>query len=372
MAETSKLLSEFQQATDLDLCLYSVKEEKIIESYTRPLAVLPKKHLLRDLAKEQDSQVQLKQEKYLSLLAAFPWKENLVVAWSTSYSLKGKGNYDRQVPLLSVERFRHLLFCLYWLLYQKEPVFRENIGQIATGDNLGLAMSDKRPSLAGYLAEEKIMADVRQGDLEKYNQDFRDFVQVGNFGRFNPTSLRSKKNIAIAATTLYTRAAIGGGLSIPEAYQVSDEIIKGIESDVQISNLYEYTRAIGEIFINRLCQQKRQAVSPLVYRAQQYVNEHLNPPPDLAEIAGQLHVSQSYLQHIFKEETGQGVKNYIDQQRLLKAKQLLRFSSDSVTDLAQQLGYSSPSQFSQFFKRLTGQSPQQFRKQADQKENTGR
>ncbi|MGM9905798.1 helix-turn-helix transcriptional regulator [Lactobacillus sp.] len=368
MLETTKLLSEFQQATDLDLCLYSVKEEKIIESYTRPLAVLPKKQLLRNLAKEQGKEVQLKQEKYLSLLAAFPYEQELIVAWSTSYSLKGKGNYDRQVPLLSVERFRHLVFCLYWMLYQREPVFNENIGQIATGDNLGMNLQDNQPTLEGRLAEEKIMTDVRRGDLDRYNHDFRHFVQVGNFGRFNPSSLRSKKDLAISATTLYTRAAIEGGLSIQEAYQLSDEIIKGIESDVQISNLYEYTRAIGEIFINRLCQQKRQAVSPLVYRAQQYISENLNPPPDLAEIAGQLHVSQSYLQHVFKEETGQGIKNYIDQQRLLKAKQLLRFSDESVTALAQQLGYSSPSQFSQFFKRLTGKSPQQFRKQVYEKE----
>lgn len=105
----------------------------------------------------------------------------------------------------------------------------------------------KSADYEGYLAEQELMEAVQLGNLDLYNQRFRSFIKEGNIGLLGAGKLRREKNLAISATTLYTRAAIRGGLAASEAYALSDQIINRLEKDTVISNFYEYSRAIGEI-----------------------------------------------------------------------------------------------------------------------------
>lgn len=98
----------------------------------------------------------------------------------------------------------------------------------------------------------------------------------------------------------------------------------------------------------------------LVDQTKLYVCEHLREPLSLSSIANALCVSPSHLSHTFKKVEDCGVIEYITAARIAKAKDLLRRSSLSVTEIAGEAGFSSIHYFSRVFKVKTGYSPSQY------------
>lgn len=77
-------------------------------------------------------------------------------------------------------------------------------------------------------------------------------------------------------------------------------------------------------------------------------------------ISEQLGVSRTQLWRIFKSETGQSLSDYIKDRRLKKASALLQTSKYRVSEVAFEVGFSSPQYFSRWFTKETGLSPSEF------------
>lgn len=82
----------------------------------------------------------------------------------------------------------------------------------------------------------------------------------------------------------------------------------------------------------------------------------------LESAAQQIGLTPAYLSRIFKKETGCTFSQYLNQIRIAKAKDLLRYSHLSLSDIAQQTGYGDQSYFTRVFRRITGISPGNYRK----------
>jgi AraC family transcriptional activator of pobA len=82
---------------------------------------------------------------------------------------------------------------------------------------------------------------------------------------------------------------------------------------------------------------------------------------DVAYFAGQLGVSARNLTEICKHCSGKGAKDIINGQLIAEAKRSLQFSSMPVKEIAYQLNFSAPDQFSHFFKKNTQLSPNDYR-----------
>lgn len=81
-------------------------------------------------------------------------------------------------------------------------------------------------------------------------------------------------------------------------------------------------------------------------------------PVEYAELLG---VTVNHLNDTVRDETGQSAGQLIRERRVLDAKRLLLHSELSMSEIAYHLGFLDPSYFSRFFKRDTGQSPNDFR-----------
>lgn len=78
-------------------------------------------------------------------------------------------------------------------------------------------------------------------------------------------------------------------------------------------------------------------------------------------LAKELHKDYSTLSKTFSREQGSTIEQYSQQQRVERAKELLGYNQQSISEIAFDLGYSSPAHFSNQFKKLTGQSPRAFK-----------
>jgi AraC family transcriptional regulator len=93
-----------------------------------------------------------------------------------------------------------------------------------------------------------------------------------------------------------------------------------------------------------------------------YIQTHLDQNLSLAEIAEVINISPTYFSSLFKRATGNSPHQYVIQQRVERAKELLKTTDLAIASIAFQVGFSSQSHLTQHFKRLTGSTPKQVSK----------
>ncbi len=105
----------------------------------------------------------------------------------------------------------------------------------------------------------------------------------------------------------------------------------------------------------------RRGVSPLrrhdLRRAIEFIHAHLSRNVTLAEIAAVEHLSQFHFQRLFKQVYGVSPHQYIIEQRVRRAQELLRNPRLTVNEVALAVGFNNHSHLIRHFKRLTGATP---------------
>jgi AraC family transcriptional regulator len=94
----------------------------------------------------------------------------------------------------------------------------------------------------------------------------------------------------------------------------------------------------------------------------QHIEEHVGEQISLVTLAKLARLSQAHFCRAFKQSFGVPPHEYHVQRRIEKAKALLAEREASVTDVGFALGYSHTSSFSVAFRKITGRSPREFRR----------
>jgi len=92
-----------------------------------------------------------------------------------------------------------------------------------------------------------------------------------------------------------------------------------------------------------------------------YIHDHLEQEIKLANLAALLGMSSFHFSHLFKRSIAITPYQYLLQQRIERAKQLLKYSDRPITDIALQCGFNSHSHLSKQFRQLTGTTPKAYR-----------
>ena len=93
-----------------------------------------------------------------------------------------------------------------------------------------------------------------------------------------------------------------------------------------------------------------------------YLEEHYREKITLDRLAGQFYLNKFYLARTFKEQFGATVLGYLEQVRITRAKQLLRFSDLTAEAVGQEVGIGEPGYFCSVFKKVEGFSPGEYRR----------
>ena len=98
-------------------------------------------------------------------------------------------------------------------------------------------------------------------------------------------------------------------------------------------------------------------------RILEYIELHYTEPLRLSEIANHFHFNASYLSSYFSTHHKEGFSEYLNRVRIKKSMELLANSTVSISNISGMVGYSEHSYYCKVFKRITGMSPGNYRKE---------
>ena len=108
-------------------------------------------------------------------------------------------------------------------------------------------------------------------------------------------------------------------------------------------------------------QDKSQRVSEPVRTALRWLEAHLEADVPIDEVAAHVGLGASRFHERFRDEVGFTPAEWRTRQRIQRAKQLLRSSEHTVTEIAMRCGFNTSQYFATVFKRLVGLTPGQYR-----------
>ena len=114
---------------------------------------------------------------------------------------------------------------------------------------------------------------------------------------------------------------------------------------------------------NQVVVQQENAEPPVIARAKQFINEHQTEDLSLGQVAKAVNMSTFYFCKMFKKITSINFTDYLSRVRIEKAKNLLLNPNLRISEIAYEVGFQSLTHFNRVFKKITGQSPTQYRGQ---------
>lgn len=280
-----------------------------------------------------------------------------------------------KVPRMSLNDFIEAVMMIYEAATErnisKEELLRKNFVNDemihSMRRHLSSVMHELRESASvhnPYSQELREQEAIREGDLDALNRSFGESF-VGRYGMLSPDPLRQMKDMAIVVITLASRSAIAGGLVPETAFSMSDAFIQHIEEmqDIMAAGAYarqaeiEYCMAVREL----TAKKDKDRQNPLVIRCKSLIVSQLHSKLSVKDIADQLDITPGYLSHLFLQEEGVKLSEYIIREKIEASKKELVYLDKPLDEVAYSFGFASQSHFGQAFKRYTGMTPKTYR-----------
>lgn len=96
---------------------------------------------------------------------------------------------------------------------------------------------------------------------------------------------------------------------------------------------------------------------PIVENAKAYINSHLERKHLLEEVSAYVHLSPNYFATYFKSKTDENFRNYVMELKIARANELLKTTQNSISQIADMLGYDDYHSFYRAYKKYTGKMP---------------
>jgi len=102
-----------------------------------------------------------------------------------------------------------------------------------------------------------------------------------------------------------------------------------------------------------------------VERVRRHIEENWREEMRLDDVAARAHMSGAHLCRLFKKHTGRTIVEYLHHRRIERAMVMLNSTGEKVITIAHESGFGDLAHFNRVFRRITGQTPSEFRRKGD-------
>ncbi len=107
--------------------------------------------------------------------------------------------------------------------------------------------------------------------------------------------------------------------------------------------------------------ENQEAHGYIVQHALRWMRAHCREHLTLEEVAAKVYVSQWHLSKLINRETGTGFLELLSRMRIDAAREMLADPANRISDVAYETGFQDVAHFSKTFKKITGQTPGEYR-----------
>ena len=323
--------------------------------------------------------------------------QQMVIAMNGSIevkSIEGKGTlFTLSIPLKHSERelpyWMPSLFAMGNAVVEsglgevKKGWVKEETREIADGDRLQVLLVEDNAEVARYMRailteKYKVMYAPNGSDAlakaMEYVPDIivTDLMMPEMDGYELCRSVRASKLLNHVPVIIVTAHAEHDNLM--KGFEVGADayIAKPFDSEelmLRVEKLLEQRRLLREKYSNALLDESVEKVDTTAADQKFMSQLHQILQANMSDtglgsafVADKLFVSQRQLNRKVKMLTNVDTATYIREFRILFAKQMLKNTDSSITDIYMQCGFDSPSYFSKMFKQSTGMTPTEYRK----------
>ncbi|MNI53563.1 HTH-type transcriptional regulator YesS [compost metagenome] len=146
---------------------------------------------------------------------------------------------------------------------------------------------------------------------------------------------------------------------------IDHSFIRQTFTELQQCHTYEQLDTLLASVIQRsalLIRELKDKRDHIIHFVYEYLESNYDKDITLDIMADKLHITRSYLSTYFKEKTGINFVDYVNSVRIDKAKKLLLNPDIRIQDAAQFVGYQNINSFNRMFKKSTGFTPSEFRR----------
>jgi AraC-like DNA-binding protein len=161
---------------------------------------------------------------------------------------------------------------------------------------------------------------------------------------------------------LCNREAIKAGVDNFLAHKISNNIKFLINKTTASSELRIVAQKILKTYAKAVKDYTLMSYSNNIKKIVLYIRKNLTNRISLDDIAKNLYITKEHLSRLFKKEMGVTISEYIIKTKIEQAKNMLQHTDYNILDIAVLLNFANSSHFSNSFKKITGVSPSDYRK----------
>lgn len=235
---------------------------------------------------------------------------------------------------------------------------------------------------------------VASGKAHFYFNGVEQIVTAGNMVLYRPKEEQRYYYYGVDQTEVYWVHFTGGNVkNILRKYGIADDVhvihtgtsleykriflqliqeLKLCKEDYEelLVNHLQHLLILLHRTINNKPRGKNHMLMQEMDSAVRYFHENYHKPISIEEFATEHHMSVSWFIRNFKEYTESTPAQYLLSLRISNAQTLLETTNYNVTEIAEIVGYDNPLYFSRIFKKQSGMSPSEFRKQLQDETTT--
>lgn len=236
-------------------------------------------------------------------------------------------------------------------------------GQI-TAYILQLKGEDRASAPYPLETEEAFLYAVRRNDRESANAQLN--ALLGHIFFSTGGDFTKIKSMLYDLLVLLSRCAIRGGAEQESTMDATHRYYLELQQLRDADQLCQWMRQVVDTTMDSLLNFGDVRHVALIHRSVQYIQANYARHLTLDSMARRVYLSPTYFGRVFKEGTGECFSAYLNRVRIEHSKELLRYGSIRLSDIAQLVGFEEQSYFCRVFKRLVGMSPGRYREEYSQ------
>lgn len=203
---------------------------------------------------------------------------------------------------------------------------------------------------------------IVSGDKDTVEKLSKDSFKKKGLGKLSPNPLMNLKYHFVINAALIARYCISNGLDQASAFKLSDFYINKADQCEKENEIYNLNYLLSIAYMEKMTDlRKTKIYSKQVISAINYIYEHLHEKILISDLASYLSINPSYLSRLFKKETSLTIGDYIKNEKIKTAKNMLVSSKMSISEISYMLAFPNQSHFTKEFKKVTGVTPKKYK-----------